>query len=73
MEIFILSYNISETNDYLSIAIFNTRYCKCSGAISAYSYVVNKKTKKLMTKEEILGLFNVICCCTDISKYGETY
>lgn len=58
-EIFIPSYNISETDKYLSILIIDKRYCNCSGQISGYGYVVDKVSKKLLSNEEILKLFDV--------------
>ena len=55
-EVFVPEYNISETDKYISISIVNTS--NCSGIIEGYGYVFDKTTKKLLTNEEILKLFN---------------
>lgn len=54
-----IKYNVSETDDYLSIAIIKDSLWDGAEEEEVYSYVVDKKTNKLLTNSEILKLFNV--------------
>ena len=54
-----IKYNISETDDYLSVSIIRNWLCHCGGVISIDKYVVDKKTNKLLSDTDILKLFNL--------------
>ena len=57
-ELFLLKYKITDTDRYLSIYIEDHRYENASGITNGYGYVYDKLNKKIMTKDEILKLFN---------------
>lgn len=53
------SYRIFETNDYLSIVIIQTIDTNCASGGNFYKgYVISKSTKKVMTNEAIIKMFN---------------
>lgn len=54
-----IKYDVSETDNYLSIAIIKSSLWDGAGEEEVYSYVVDKKTNKLLTNSEIIKLFNV--------------
>ena len=53
------TYRVSQNSDYLSIVIIHHGYTECaSGGLSYTGYVINKKTKNVMSNAEIVKMFN---------------
>ena len=57
--IFYDTYKTFETTDYLSIVIISKAYTECAGGDIGYKgYVINKKTKDIMSNSELVKMFN---------------
>ena len=58
-DLWIPEYSVVDEDKYIYISFTNTQYCKCSGSTESYSYFIDKNTKKVLTKSEIVKLFNL--------------
>lgn len=57
--IFYDTYKIFETDTYLSVVIISKTYTECAGGDTSYKgYVINKKTKDIMSNSELVKTFN---------------